>query len=94
MIEVGKKYYFMCHAYHHFIGEVVKITGKKEAVLKNVIRVYSCSRGWTEFFRDGAANDTVFTEWPDGTSLNDWFAVTPWNHPIPGGNRGGTSRKR
>ena len=83
MIEVGKRYYFMAHAYHHFLGEVVEITGRKECVLKNVIRVQSCSRGWTEFFRDGCKKDTTYTVWPDGTEISGWFAAIPWKHPIP-----------
>ena len=83
MIEVGKRYYFMVHAYHHFLGEVVEITGRKECVLKNVIRVQSCSRGWTEFFRDGCKKDTTYTIWPDGYEITGWFGCAPWKHPIP-----------
>jgi hypothetical protein len=83
MIQVGKRYYFMVHAYHHFIGEVVKITGRKSCILKDVRRIQSCMRGWTEFFKDGAKNDTSCTIFPDGTFIDGWFAALPWNHPIP-----------
>lgn len=84
MIEVGKRYYFVVHAYHHFLGEVAEITGKKECVLRNVVRVQSCQRGWTEFFRDGCCDDTNYTAWPDGTEVDNWMVAVPWPHAIPG----------
>lgn len=80
-VEVGKKFYFFSHAYHHFIAEVVEITGKREAKVKNVIRIQSCQRGWTEFFRDGLRSDTTYTHFPNGTIT--WFSVFEWNHSIP-----------
>ncbi len=82
-MEVGKRYYFIAHAYHHFIGEVVEILGVKRVVLNNVVRVQSCRRGWTEFFRDGMKEDTTYTVWTDGHELPDWISATPWPHPIP-----------
>lgn len=83
-MEVGKKYYFMAHAYHHFIGEVVEITGPKSAILKNVIRVQSASgTSWTEFFKEGITENCVYTIWPDGQEVGPCFSITPWNHPIP-----------
>jgi hypothetical protein len=86
-IEKGKCFYIAAHAYHHFIGEVVESfhPARKECILKNVIRVQSCSRGWTEFWRDGCKNDTTFTVWPDGTEVSNWLFAVPWNHPIPKG---------
>jgi hypothetical protein len=85
-IKEGQTYYFLLHAYHHFIGTVVEITGKKECVIKNVRRVQSSQRGWTDFFAQGAGsgNETVTTTWPDGMEISGWFAAVPWNHPIPG----------
>jgi hypothetical protein len=82
MLEEGKTYYFIAHAYHHFIGRVVKILGRRECLITDVRRVYSCARGWTEFFRDGANSDTVLTSWPD-TNLSGWVSHTEWKHKIP-----------
>ena len=82
-LAIGERYYFMTHAYHHLIGEVVEITGKRECVLKNVVRVQHCARNWTEFFANGCKDDTNYTIWPDGTEVSGWFIKVPWNHPIP-----------
>jgi hypothetical protein len=84
-MEVGKRYYFIAHAYHHFLGEVVEITGQRSAILNNVIRVQSCKRGWTEFFRNGilSKEDTVYTVWPDGHETGPCISITPWHHDIP-----------
>lgn len=81
-MEVGKRYYFIVHAYHHFIGEVVEILGTNRVVVNDVIRVQSCQRGWTEFFEEGVKNDTVFTHWPDGKELI-YITADPWHHEIP-----------
>jgi hypothetical protein len=86
-VEVGKRYYLLVHAYHHLIAEIVAITGKREADVRRVIRVQSCTRGWTDFFRDGlnprggSKSDTVYTHFPDGNI--QWFAAFEWNHDIP-----------
>lgn len=82
-IEVGKKYYFIVHAYHHILGEVVSIEGKKDCTLNNVIRIYSCSRGWTDFFKEGCKNDTNYEVFPDGTEVSGWCLAAPWSHSIP-----------
>ena len=82
MVEVGKRYYFLVHAYHHFLGEVVEITGKRECVIRNVVRVQSCQRPWTEFFAEGCKKDTSYTFWPDGVSIS-YMAAVPWEHEIP-----------
>ena len=83
MIELGKSYYFLTHAYHHFLGTVTEVTGRKECVLSNVRRIQSCTRNWTRFFANGARKDTNFTTWPDGTEITGWFVCAPWKHPIP-----------
>lgn len=83
-VKIGEKYYFIQHAYHHFLGEVVEVLGKNSVTVKNVIRVYSCSRGWTEFFRDGCRKDTTYTVWPDGHAIHNFQSSTPWCHLIPG----------
>ena len=90
MVTVGKKYYLLVHAYHHFIAEVVEVTGKREADVKNVIRVQSCTRGWTEFFRDGLMNDTTYTHFPAGSIT--WLAAFEWNHPMPEVGRASSRR--
>lgn len=86
MIQVGDKVYLFSHAYHHIVGEVVEVLGVrgKHVELKDVRRVQSCSRGWTEFFAQGFLGDTTYTVWPDGTEVDGWFIKVPWNHPIPG----------
>ena len=81
-MEVGKAYYFMSHAYHHFIGVVVEIGGPSRARITNVIRVQSCRRGWTEFFAEGLKDDTIYTHFPDGW-VTGAFGIFEWNHDIP-----------
>lgn len=80
-VEVGKRYYFMTHAYHHVIAEVVEITGKREADVKDVLWIYSCGRNWEQFFQGGIEEDTVCFRFPDGSV--SWFNAFKWNHPIP-----------
>lgn len=80
-VKVGGKYYFKSHAYHHYIAEVVEITGKREAWCKNIIRVQSCQRGWTDFFAEGVKSDTNYTHFPDGSIT--WFNAFEWHHNIP-----------
>ena len=83
MIEIGKTYYFVCHAYYHWVGTVVKITGKKECIVNNCVRVHACGRDFSGFFADGFGDDTTYTVWPDGTSVSDWFCVAPFEHRVP-----------
>lgn len=80
---VGSQYYIMSHAYHHFVGEVTEFLGQHTVVLKNVVRVQSCQRGWTEFNFEGFKKDTTYTHWRDGTEITGWFVVEPFPHPIP-----------
>ena len=80
-MEVRKTYYFMPHAYHHFIAEVVEVRGPDRFWCKKVIRIQSCRRGWTEFFQDGMKDDTVYTHFPDGEIVST--LKFEWNHPIP-----------
>ncbi len=93
-IESGKKFYFMTHAYHHILGEVVEVTGRLSAVLRNVVRVQSCARDWSSFFAEGCKQDTTLTYWPDGTEVNGWFIAVPWNHAIPTPETGNAIRSR
>ena len=82
-IEVGKCYYFMVHVYHHFIGEVVAVTGRNSCIIKNCVRVQSSTKNWTDFFATGCSHkDSNLTWWPDKKAIT-FFDVTPWNHKIP-----------
>lgn len=82
-IEVGRSFYFMVHAYHHWIGIVESIDGKRSCTLRKVVRVQGCRRTWTEFFEQGFLNDTNYTVWPNGLMIHDWYACVPWPHEIP-----------
>jgi|SRR5579859_117397 len=102
-MKVGDRVYLMVHAYHHVIGEVEAILGKKHILLggpKPVLWVYSCKRGWTEFFQDGLGNDTDFkylrtkADSPP-VEVPDFLLAIPWLHDIPFTEDGrATSRKR
>lgn len=80
MIEVGKSYYIISHAYHHFLGEVTEVT-PRHVTLKNCVCVYSCRRGWGAFFAEGLKDDTVCERFPDGHSCDYKISYTPWEHP-------------
>ena len=82
MMQVGQKYYIIAHAYHHYIGEVVDVNPRM-VTLKNCIKVHSCQRNWTLFFKDGAASDTSYDVMPDGTEQPYDLGSFPWNHAIP-----------
>ncbi len=82
-VQVGKTYYVMTHAYHHFIGVLQEITGKREGWFTDVVKVHGSNRGWTQFFEKGPTNEDNIMRFPDG-SLS-WFAIFEWNHPTPKG---------
>ncbi len=74
--------YVMCHAYHHFIVEVVEMLGPQRAKCRTVRRIQSDPRGWTRFFAEGMdKTQTTFTVFPDAPSL-EWFAAFEWPHEI------------
>ncbi len=81
LIVPGKTYYVIHHVYHHFLGELVEITGKREGDFRHVVRVHSCARGWEEFFRDGCLSDTTLMHFTDGNM--SWQSIFLWPHPIP-----------
>jgi hypothetical protein len=91
-LKVGDRRYFLVHAYHHFCGEVLEIERADSILLKNVVRVQSCQRGWAEFFRDGFKDDTEYTVWLDGTRITGAFVDSPWPHDIPKEPRRATRR--
>lgn len=80
-VQVGKRYYFIIHAYHHVIADVVEITGKREVVTGPNYWIYSCKRDWTLFFKDGAKEDTVFRIFPPGEF--EYIAAFVWEHDFP-----------
>lgn len=86
IVEVGKKYYVREHAYYHFLGEVSKLRpdlGPKAVEFINVIRVHSCKRGETAFFREGCMEDTRYDVYPDGHVCGGWISYDCWEHQIP-----------
>ena len=84
MIEVGKSYYFIVHAYHHYIGTVEKELGVQRVSLKNCIKIYSCDRDWESFFRDGCRKDDTRYDFVGNKPDVRFFDCFEWNHPIPG----------
>lgn len=82
-MKVGEKYYFVAHAYYHFLGEVMEMDGPRCVRFKNVRQIISCKRDWTSFFAEGCKDDTVFHEWLDGSEFDQFIAKSPWPHDIP-----------
>ncbi len=83
MVEVGKTYYFIGHAYYHYVGTVTE-ANPREVTLKNVVQVHSCDhRSWTEFFRDGFKDGTRYDVVPDGTVVPLGLPYYPWAHKVP-----------
>lgn len=81
-VEAGKNYYIMVHAYHHILCEIVQMLGPQRAEVKNVRWVYSCRRGWSEFFSEGCKKDTVLHKFPDG-EVSWTIGAFIWEHEIP-----------
>jgi hypothetical protein len=81
-MKQGDNYYIMSHAYHHYIGEIVEIF-PRTVVIKNGIKVHSCQRNWTEFFKNGCGDDTKFDVMPDLSEVPYELGVFPWKHAIP-----------
>lgn len=82
-LQTNKPYYFMCHAYHHFVGVLKKTNGKRMGYVTKLVRIQSCKRGWDKFFEEGMMSDTKYARFPDGELT--WFAAFEWNHPLPEG---------
>jgi hypothetical protein len=81
-VVVGGTYYFKTHAYYHVIGTVTEILGVRRVALSNVVKVHSCSRNWTEFFRDGFRNDTRYDMESDIADTG-YITANIWAHPLP-----------
>ena len=83
MIEVGKKYFFLAHAYHHYIGEVVEVS-PRWAKVKNCVKVMGDSRGWEKALFGGYSREMSIQHCPDGTLIPiGTMPIHPWNHEIP-----------
>lgn len=82
MIEAGKRYYIMVHAYHHYIVDVVEVYAPMRAKFGRREKVHSCRRGWELFFKEGAKGDTEFMIFPEGGEAT-FFDFSPWNHDFP-----------
>ena len=82
LVEAGKRYYAMVHAYHHFVFEVVHVLGQKHVEATKIVRVQSSQRDWTTFFKDGFGEGDAFKFFPDG-EVSGWFAIFEWHHDIP-----------
>lgn len=80
-MEVGKRYYFITHAYFHYLGEIVEIIGRRQVKITNVIAVHRCQRGWSEFFAEGCKKDTTYDVLSDGEI--EVLNCFEWAHPIP-----------
>ena len=84
MVEVGKTYYLILHAYHHVIAKVKVITGKREADLEFVTWVYRSQRNWTQFFAEGIGEEgvTTYHRFPNAHGTT-WIGCFDWPHPNP-----------
>lgn len=82
MIEVGQTYYFIAHAYWHYVGEVTEILGVRRVACKRVVQVHSCGRPWTRFFAEGFATDTKHDFIGEAADLS-YIVAFAWPHPIP-----------
>ena len=83
MPEIGKTYYIIAHAYHHYIGTVVDIT-PSFLVMKDCVKVMSDGRGWEKLLFEGIAKETACQHVTDGTELPyGMFPLHPFPHEIP-----------
>jgi hypothetical protein len=82
MAAPGDKLYVVAHAYHHYLIEVVEVLGPRRVRAKNVVKIHSCRRGWTDFFKDGCGSDTEMMFFPDSNNFEYLFEFN-WNHAIP-----------
>lgn len=80
-LEPGQAYYFIVHAYYHYIAVLKKNLGVRRASLTKVRQIHSCQRGWTEFFKNGMADDTRFDTLADIPSTG-YLVAFKWDHPI------------
>lgn len=82
MVEIGKCYYFVAHAYYHYIAEVTEIIGVRRVATRNTIQLHSCPRGWSEFLRNGCQTDTNYSVIGEIAEVSFIIAI-PWKHDVP-----------
>jgi len=80
MIEVGKNYYIIAHAYHHYLLTATEVTPRSVS-FDWALKIHSCQRNWTKFFAEGLGSDTKFDIMPAGTVSYD-LGYFLWEHPL------------
>lgn len=81
IVQVGKRYYVVIHAYHHIIGTLQTITGKREGDFVDVVWVYKSDQHWDDFFEKPDWSRTTYRLWPNGNT--SWIAAFEFPHDIP-----------
>lgn len=90
-VKPGDKIYIIMHIAHHYIGEVVQITGKQEADFTNIVKVLPSGLSWDQLWEQGLTERNQYAFMPDGSMT--WIGAWEWNHPIPE-RPNGTARRR
>lgn len=84
MIEIGKNYYFIKHAYYHYVGRVTEILGVRRVALDNVVQVHSSKKSWTEFFKSGfGVKGTTKYDIIGSSPDFEFLGCFDWPHEIP-----------
>ena len=83
MLKVGSAYYFIAHAYHHYIGTVAEVS-PRWAKLVNCVKVMGDSRGWEKLLFRGFGKETSYQHVPDGTLVPlGAMPAHPFDHDVP-----------
>lgn len=85
VLEIGKAYYLVAHAYYHFIGIVTEVYGPNRVKLGRCVRVLASTYGrdWQKFFEAGCHRpETEYSVLPEGKVVI-FFDATPWHHEVP-----------
>jgi hypothetical protein len=81
-VKVGERYYFIAHAYFHYLGTVSEVLGVRRVALRDAIQVHSHSGNWTEFFRRGITTGTKYDVIGDIPDVG-YIAAIAWKHELP-----------
>ena len=82
MLKVGERYYFVAHAYFHYVGTVEEILGVRRVALKDAVQVHRCGRNWTDFFKNGFGKDTTYDVIGNIPDVG-FISAIEWNHDVP-----------
>ncbi len=82
-MKVGQTYYFITHAYYHYLGEVAEILGVRRVACRRVVQIHSDSRTWTEFFRVGCRDGKTKLDVIGEAADMSYIAAFVWHHDIP-----------